>query len=233
MSPKPAWKNPGISLGARCVIFAKHEMERGVKANPYGQPNTSDEVRKYLAPCLRNLDDDPELENLGLTVGNWCAAFASYCMQECLLPGDKAPHHYRAGVVEIVADARELGLYHEASEVRDGSWMPHPGDLVIWDRSDPLRPETAWHRHVNRLVRLTDNGEEKRLLTIGGNERRTIRLDEYAPKGLDASKLLGFVSYYQKPKPTEVSECTRTQDLALIASFIQAQLQERKLEMPS
>ena len=87
---------------------------------PYGQPNTSDEVANYLRPCLRDVDGDGELDLLGLTVGNWCAAFVSACAKECLLPGERMPHEYRAGVVELVADAKKRGRWHSVSEVREG-----------------------------------------------------------------------------------------------------------------
>src|SRR5690606_20797025 len=104
-----------MNLGLRCLALARQEMARGVHAAPYGQPNTSVDVRMYLAPCVRDLNRDgavEETERLGLRVGNWCAAFASWCMRESLLPGEVAPHLYRAGVVEIVDDAQARGLWH-------------------------------------------------------------------------------------------------------------------------
>lgn len=223
MTAKP-WKNPNLTFGTRCVLFAKHEMERGVRANPYPGPNTSKDVKVYLAPCLRNLDADPELENLGLVSGNWCAAFACYCAEECVLPGEVIPHHYRAGVVELVADARELGLYHPVQEVREGIWTPSVGDLVIWDRSEHGRPETDWWRHVNRVVRYQPIGEK--LTTIGGNEGRRIQLTNRAPKRLSNRKLQGFISYHQKASTRPLTESERVEGLRLVAMFAEAHRQE-------
>ena len=223
-----AWKNDGISLGLRCLALARHEMKRGVKSAPFGQPNTSADVRRYLAPCLRDLDRDGVVEDhekLGLTEGNWCAAFASWCMSESLLPGNVAPHLYRAGVVEIVDDAQARGLYHPLEEVKAGHWAPNVGDLVIWDRSNPNDPSTAWHRHVSRLVLL----QGATMVTIGGNEQRRIVESQYAPKGLDASKLLGFVSYYQTPRVADYTHAEREANLELIAAFVREAREGRGL----
>lgn len=218
------WRDPELTLGQRCNVIAEHEMARGVKAAPYGQSNTSEDVRVYLAGCVRNLDEDPELEPLGLTAGNWCAAFASWCLEQCILPGETRPHHWRAGVVEIVADAQARGLWHTAQEARSGLWAPSVGDLCIWDRSEPGRPETAWWRHVNRLVEY--DPREETLVTIGGNEGRTIRKTDEAPKGLDHSKLLGFVSYHQPRRDLVLTSEEREDQLRLVAMFVEQHRRE-------
>lgn len=220
-----SWKDPSVALGERCLLLARHEMAKGVKANPYGQPNTGPRVREYLEPCVRDLDDDGDVERLGLTQGNWCAAFASWCLEQCLLPGEEPPHLYRAGVVEIVADATERGLWHPVEEVRQGLWTPWKGDLAIWDRSDPSRPETAWWRHVNRLVRWVD-GDFENFVTIGGNERRRIIETSENPKDLASSKLLGFVSYWQRPTVIEMTDEERARNFRLIASFVEQHRRE-------
>lgn len=223
------WRNPGISHGLRCLHLAEYERKRGVKAAPYGQPNTSPDVEIYLSGCLRNLDDDPELENLMLKAGNWCAAFVSWCSDICLLPGEEKPHEYRAGVVEIIADAKSRGRWIPASEVIAQRVSVSPGDLVIWDRSKPGRPETSWHRHVNRLKSLTATG----IRTIGGNERRTIIDTSDAPKGLDHDKLIGFVSYAQETSGQQMPPTDRwkvtSADLAALAMYNQKVLQDRRI----
>lgn len=219
-----AWKNPGISLGLRCILVAKAEMQRGVRAAAAPSPNTSPDVVRYFEHCVRDLNHDGKVgdqEYLRLREGNWCAAFASWCLDQCILPGEVRPHLYRAGVVEIVADAQARGLWHDVKETIRGEWEPHPGDLCIWDRSNPADPSTAWHRHVNRLVGLTRAPNELRLTTIGGNESRTIRLTDQPPKALTSGKLLGFVSYYQRPVAQELTPEQRERNIALIAGFIE------------
>ena len=217
---EPSWRNPQLSLGMRCVLFARHEMDRGVKSAPYGKPNTSPEVAKYLGPCVRyDVDGDGKLDPMGLTQGNWCAAFASACVAACILPGETSPHLYRAGVVEMVADAKKLGAYHSVQEVRSGKWAPSVGDLAIWDRSTD-DPATSWWRHVNRVVNY--NPISDHLTTIGGNERRAIRLTAGAPKHLSNRKLLGFISYSRAPgKAAPVDD-----DLSLISLFVSEHYQD-------
>jgi hypothetical protein len=194
------------ALGDACVNLAIAEMQSGVKANPYGQPNTGPRVAEYLAGCVRDVDHDGDLERLGLTVGNWCAAFASWCQEQALaeLPeGERDAarvHEWRAGVVEIVADARARDLFFPIEDVRAGVYEPQPGDLAIWDRSKPGGP--AWWRHVNRVVSYDTRDSETTVddlfVTVGGNEGRTIKLNRDRPKELSAGKLLGFVSYGQR-----------------------------------
>src|SRR5690606_18442038 len=158
---------------------------------------------------VRDLDKDGTLDPLRLTAANWCMAFQSWLMTQCLAQGEYPPHEYRAGVVEAVADAKARGLWRDVREVREGEWSPNMGDLVIWDRTTPGKPETAWMRHVNRLVRLTP----RELLTIGGNEHRTILEREYDPAGLASPKLLGFISYFQAPVAVELSDAERAENL--------------------
>lgn len=191
------------TLGERCVDLCVAEMNAGVQANPYGMPNTGERVREYLAGCVRNVDDDPELENLGLTVGNWCCAFQSWVLFQCIRKGEEPPHLYRAAVVEAVEDADTLGRYRRVEEVRAGEWAPKRGDEVVWDRSDPNDPSTEWWRHINRVVaydaRDPANTNDDVFLTIGGNEQRRIMLTTDRPKNLSSKKLLGFIDNAQEP----------------------------------
>lgn len=188
------------SLGERCIDVAYKEMSRGVKSdNAYPGKNTSSAIREYLGPCVRDVDRDGDLELLGLKSGNWCAAGACWCLSEANYatpvgdPDYEIPHEYRAGVVEMVYDAKQNGVWVPKSEWdRD---TVQRGDLAIWDRSKPGGPQ--WFRHVNRV--LTWSGAV--LKTIGGNEngrqwnvRETNSFD----------KLLGFIQYPrlpEKPKP--------------------------------
>lgn len=174
-------------------------MASDVRANPYGMPNTGPRVREYLAGCMRDVDRDGDLDPLGLTAGNWCMAFQSWVLFNSMQPDDDPPHHWRAGVVEAVSDAKKRGLWIDVDDVRDGKALPGRGDLAIWDRSSPTKPSTSWWRHVNRIVSWDDADPmtlaDDRFVTIGGNEGRRIRETSDRPKLLESGKLLGFIRY--------------------------------------
>lgn len=130
------------TLGARALEVARGELGRGVREMPPGS-NTGPDVRAYLAPCVRNG------RRLGLTVGAWCAAFASWCVWEAWLTGASSgpsvltwtpdarpafadlrypPIGYRAAVSELVDDARATGTWRPAQAAEE----PRPGDLLVW-----------------------------------------------------------------------------------------------------
>lgn len=216
------WKDPKVSLGERCLLLLGSEREAGVQAQLTGD-NTSPRVREYLAGCVRDFDGKketpPTLFKPPLRAGNWCSAIQGWALEQCLLEGDERPHLWRAGVVELELDAKQNGRWHDADEVRAGKWTPASGDLAIWDRSEPGKPETSWYRHVNRVVHMLPSMDA--FVTIGGNEGRRIQLSDRAPKRLDSQKLLGFVSYTQRAIVQELDATERARILALVGASIQ------------
>lgn len=191
------------TLGQLCLEIAFEEKAKGIRALPYPGPNVSVATTEYMRPCVREVPGgNGTLDYVWgkahpSIAANWCAGFASYCLTRALETMDprravtlQKPHEYRAGVVEIVADARKIGQYYTKDLL--ANFTPQPGDLAIWDRSKEGRPETAWWRHVNRIVAFNSDGS---FVTIGGNEGREIRVKEEPPKTLAADKLLGFVAY--------------------------------------
>lgn len=121
----------------------------------------------------------------------------SWVLNECLLPGEIAPHQWRAGVVEAVEDAKAQKLYHPVAEVHAGAFRPMLGDLAIWDRSTPGDPKTSWYRHVNRVCWYDDHGsaisDDDTFGAIGGNEGNRTWIS--APRQLLGARLLGFIEY--------------------------------------
>jgi len=217
------------TLGERCLDVAMSQL--GVKEQP-PRSNSGPKVREYLAPCVRG----DKNTKLGLTASNWCMAFASWCMKEAIRPTERAPHGYRAGVVEAVADVRDpherwSGKWHSVTEVRSGNWTPNPGDLAIYDRSDPDRPETSWWRHVNRVIKYDDI--EKTFQTIGGNEGDEVRVSELS---VDHKTLLGFIAYPQ-PKEPQVKEMLsddeRREIMNLVLITIDGMLRESIWSLPA
>ena len=121
-------------------------------------------------------------------------------MRKALHPAEHAPHGYRAGVTEAVADVRDhegiwTGRWKPIELVRAGTFTPCPGDLAIYDRSDPANPLSSWWRHVNRVCEWRGDTFQ----TVGGNEADEVRL---AVQRLDNPKLLGFIAYpHDTPEP--------------------------------
>lgn len=173
----PPWQDPSISLGMRCVLVARREMERGVQEEPLGS-KTSARIREYFANCERNG------KPLGLTKGDWCAAGACFAATRALLPGETLPHRYRASGIELQQDLTAAGGWRPLSSVANGEFAPEPGDLVILKRGTE-----AWMRHVCRVVEVDLAGGT--VTTIGANEN-----DRWSiTKRPLAAPLLGFGEY--------------------------------------
>lgn len=199
------WKDPDLTLGERCVAFAENEMNNGVKED---KPNsfTSPRLKEYFSICTR-LIKGKEISMKSFTAGNWCAAGASFCLKESLLPGETAPHGYRLGVVEIVADMEQNNTYVPVSKIRNGLHKINVGDVIIFDRSNPNKIETAWWRHIGRVYSIESSDTFK---CISGNSGGTWKISTHK---ISQKTLLGFGSYplknefvvsgpNQRPKPS-------------------------------
>lgn len=200
------YRDPALTLGQRCLVWI--EMQRAAPWQhipPAPHPNTNERVRSWFRPAMRNG------RPLGLTEGNWCAVFQSAALFACALGPHELIHGYRAAVVELIADTldepgkraqlqyaplRSAGRYHTVADVKAGKWSPQRGDLVIFDRRTPGKPETNWQRHVSRFEWWT-SPEWTSFYTVGGNENRRIMRQL---RTIDDPKLLGFLSYYVPPQ---------------------------------
>lgn len=223
------WKDPSLPLGERCLLLLGAERQAGVGAQLTGD-NTSPRVREYLAGCVRDFDGKketpPTLFKPILRAGNWCAAIQGWALEHCLIEGEERPHLWRAGVVELELDARNNGRWHSVEEVRTGKWTPSSGDLAVWDRSTPGKPETSWFRHVNRVVHMLPDMSS--FVTIGGNEERRIQLTDRAPKKLNNTKLLGFISYAGRQIVVKLDAAERARILSLVGASVQQVLFDGK-----
>lgn len=158
------WKNPGLSLGERCVAFAENEMKYGVKEDKPGS-FTSVRIREYFSICTRIINGKETPIGKTFTAGNWCAAAVSFSLYNSLLADETPPHGYRLGVVEIVYDLQKNKKYRSLAEVKLGTYKPKIGDPVIFDRSNPKDPNTTWWRHIGLVYSVSDAGFE----CISGN----------------------------------------------------------------
>ena len=128
-APAPA---PTALDSASALDVARAELAAGVHEDP-PHSNTSPRIREYLALCMRGG------KPLGLTAGEWCAAFFCWCDHEA--GGALTP---RAAVAEVWHDAVNAGLARQATET------PKPGWGAIFARSGE-DPRTGGHGHIGRV----------------------------------------------------------------------------------
>lgn len=187
----PTEPHPSTTLGSRCVEWALAQV--GKHGLPPGSHESPD-IKEWRSRCLRG--DGGSAVKLNLPPTNWCAIFACAAVYAVIDDGVPWPHGYRAGVVELVADtstskAGYTGTWVPVAVVRQGEYIPQTGDLAVYDRSQPGKPETAWWRHVNRVVKYDKSSESYK--TVGGNE-----VGDAVCLGIHKvsdSSLLGFISY--------------------------------------
>jgi|GEM_PF-2292952 len=184
------------TLGERCLAWCLEE------ALEHRQPS-ADRIAWYHAVAVRNG------KPLGIKIGNHCASAQSRALMECVLPGEVKPHEPRAAAKELRDDAAALGRWRPVTEVRAGKWQPRPGDLAIYTRANPADPKTAWQRHVDRVIRVSDDGS--RYENIGANEVAGAWNREWT--FFEHNRLLGFVEYSGIP----LSELERADDRVVLA----------------
>ncbi len=183
--PEPAapWRDPSKTIGERAVLWSLHEMSHNIHDDA---PNshTGPRIREYLAPCVRCINGVET--QLHLIAGNWCAASACAAMQASLLPGETAPHVYRASGLELQTDA--INKHGNIVWVQIGP--ADIGDLLILQRGNIIDPSSRWMRHVCRFVTIPDANQ--RFKTIGGNEGGRWQLTD---RHVGDPDILGVIHY--------------------------------------
>lgn len=162
-------------LGIRALEIAKQQLALGIKENPMGS-KTSVAIKEYFSKCERNG------KLLGITAGNWCAAFVCYCAFTACSSDETPPHLYRAAVSELWADA----LLHGAA--KPASYKAEVGDLAIFAR-DSYDPRLGGEGHVTRLLTVVDQGGNYQ--TLDGNHNGMVAIVD---RKIDSS-LVGWISY--------------------------------------
>ena len=183
------WQDPALSLGERCVEFAKSEMSAGVAED---KPNsfTSPRIREYFKICTRIVNGKESPIGLTFTAGNWCAAGVSFSLYNCMLESDGTlPHGYRLGVIEVISDMQKKGAYRPIAQARQGQYKIKVGDPVFFDRSNPNNPASSWWRHIGFVYSVGPGGK---FVCISGNNGGRWRLSNH---DLNQVSLLGFGDY--------------------------------------
>lgn len=159
--PAPAPTAPPDLAAAH---LAKALGELGVHETP--GPASTARIDEYLAVALRG---GKPLGLRGDDQFSWCACFASWCG----LPPGMTP---RAAVVELVADAKGLGLWRDNAVWHD----PQPGDLAIYATG-------GVPHHVNRVELAPWGGH---FGAVGGNEANAVRRSTRA-----LTEPVGWITY--------------------------------------
>lgn len=177
---------PPLSLGERCVAWCRAEMARQLAPSQSTLERFFARVERERAPGLS-----------GYLVAecrrgqrpNHCAAAQSTALLECSRDDEPWPHRPRAAAKELMADAVRTGTWRPKGACAQG-WRPKPGDLAIYDRSKPGKPETSWMGHVDRVIAAHEHEYDN----IGANEGPggawRVETTRY-----DHPKLLGFIEY--------------------------------------
>ena len=183
------WHDKSLSLGERCIEFAKNEMANGVAED---KPNsfTSPRIREYFNVCTRLVNGKETPIGKTFKSGNWCSAGVSFTLYNCLLEEDGGkPHGFRLGVVEVISDLQKKGTYRSVDQVRKGQYKIKVGDPVFFDRSNPNNPDSAWWRHIGFVYSVGANGK---FVCLSGNNGGKWRLSDH---DINQKALLGFGDY--------------------------------------
>lgn len=174
---------PPEPLGSRAVAVALGELAEGIHEQPFGS-HAGPRIATYFAPCVRDFPVSGgafEQRPLGISSGNWCAAFASFCAQRAARAGEATAHAYRASVAELWKDAQG------SATARPPSYRPHRGDLAIYARSgaDPTKGGLG---HVGRVTAEPD--DQGRYETIEGNHDGAVARVEHT-----LGDTVGWIAY--------------------------------------
>lgn len=141
---------PPDAFGLAVLEVAKADLDAGYVE--HGKNAGEDIERLYLLP-------------LGLPAGApYCAAaMTSWIRRACEATGRRSPIPGSSGAKAIMGQFEVLHLWTP----RGPDLRPAvvPGAVLVWDRSDPARPETRFHGHIEIVCSVGDEVA----FCIGGN----------------------------------------------------------------
>ncbi|MBQ3574257.1 MAG: CHAP domain-containing protein, partial [Clostridia bacterium] len=109
----------------------------------------------------------------GLPYEEWCAMFASFCLNYADIPESEIPRN--AGCARWINDLSSRGLY-----AKDGEYTPAAGDLVFFDWEHDGHSD-----HVGIVAEVSDTS----ITTIEGNSGRSVRMCSYS---INDSDIMGY-----------------------------------------
>lgn len=117
----------------------------------------------------------------GSPYGDWCAMFASFCLNYAEIPREAIPYEAKCTKWITVLQEPEYGLYWAAE-----AYTPVPGDLIFFDWEADGEAD-----HVGIVTEIVPAAEEEpaKVRTIEGNRGNRVSEREYP---LDDSVIIGY-----------------------------------------
>ncbi|MDD6799296.1 MAG: SpaA isopeptide-forming pilin-related protein [Firmicutes bacterium] len=141
----------------------------------------------------------------GSPYGDWCAMFASFCLNYANVPEAFIPRESSC--------QNWCELFITMNLWRDGGYLPSPGDIIFFDfNGDGVSSHVGIVQHVNV--------EENTIFTIEGNRSNAVAACEY---NLDSGNILGYCditsaySAYCNITPEETGESGEKEEPAALA----------------
>jgi len=203
-TPLP-WRNPLRSRGDRAVEWALTKL--GTKEEPPGS-NTGPEIKAWLAPCERDVDNDGDMDNLGLKAAEWCSAFACAADRAVQLAHELPSHPYFAAGLDFQKWAIANDRWRSKDRILAGD-LPRKGELAILKRGS-----LDWQRHVCRVELVN---MDMSYLAVGGNEGNTVK--ETLRRFTDADFLGTVIIDVSEPLVVPVKPEEKQVDLDLVRAL--------------
>lgn len=175
--PEPRRDGTGeAALEVAVSLLGMGEEPPGSNAGPF--------VRKCFAGAVRGDRNGDGVEDpIGLTSGEWCAAFVGLCDYRA-----GVPRIWRCSVAELCADARKAGTLRSMVD-----YDPQPGDLAVFGRNGQ-DPRLGGVGHVAFFEQRED---AEHFASVDGNHGTKVA--RVAGRRFDARELVGWIKSPRRP----------------------------------
>lgn len=157
---------------------------------------------------------------------NWCAASTTTWVREAAAALGLAPPIAGSMQAKKIGDQlRELSAsgaagarWFTAEDIRRDPSLLLPGDAVIWDRSDPAKPETSWYGHVGVVA---SPASARSFTTIEGNSGQLGDRVAEMTRSVDDPRLIGAGRAWAPGRAT--TSAARVRGAAIRATYARPQ----------
>lgn len=133
-------------FGAAVLTEALKDQAAGIGEAP-GTNNAGPLLAPYFAEFGQSMPQ------------NWCAMAVGTWIRRAAAARDVArPIEGSMGAKATMAQLQRAGAWQSAAALRARPGQLVPGMVVVWDRSDPARPETSWWGHIGIVAEVEASG---------------------------------------------------------------------------